>query len=166
MLAIGKNAESFEYKDVTYEVEKEGEDLYLISSNGTVLAIAAKDIVNAADGAEASALTFAVKHEALKAYATEKLLLPRTVRIIRWMQMETFYPAAMRSVMSVVSLYRQRKTALSSAVTLKKSWQMPSTATPKNLYTPMQTVRNTPTPSLTNRIPRPGLYCSRRNLCV
>ena len=47
MLAIGKNAESFEYKDVTYEVEKEGEDLYLISSNGTVLAIAAKDIVNA-----------------------------------------------------------------------------------------------------------------------
>lgn len=69
MLAIGKNAESFEYKDVTYEVEKEGEDLYLISSNGTVLAIAAKDIVNAADGAEASALTFAVKHEALKAYA-------------------------------------------------------------------------------------------------
>ena len=69
MLAIGKNAESFEYKDVTYEVEKEGEDLYLISSNGTVLAIAAKDIVNAADGAEASALTFTVKHEALKAYA-------------------------------------------------------------------------------------------------
>ena len=69
MLAIGKNAESFEYKDVTYEVEKEGEDLYLISSNGTVLAIAAKDIVNAADGAEASTLTFAVKHEALKAYA-------------------------------------------------------------------------------------------------
>ena len=64
-----KNADSFEYKDVTYEVEKEGEDLYLISSNGTVLAIAAKDIVNAADGAEASALTFAVKHEALKAYA-------------------------------------------------------------------------------------------------
>ena len=69
MLAIGKNAESFEYKDVTYEVEKEGEDLYLISSNGTVLAIAAKDIVNAADGAETSALTFTVKHEALKAYA-------------------------------------------------------------------------------------------------
>lgn len=30
MLAIGKNAESFEYKDVTYDVEKEGEDLYLI----------------------------------------------------------------------------------------------------------------------------------------
>ena len=28
MLAIGKNAESFEYKDVTYDVEKEGEDLY------------------------------------------------------------------------------------------------------------------------------------------
>ena len=50
-------------------VYQKGEDLYLISSNGTVLAIAAKDIVNAADGAEASALTFAVKHEALKAYA-------------------------------------------------------------------------------------------------
>ena len=33
MLAIGKNAESFEYKDVTYEVEKEGEDLYLIGTS-------------------------------------------------------------------------------------------------------------------------------------
>ena len=166
MLAIGKNAESFEYKDVTYEVEKEGEDLYLISSNGTVLAIAAKDIVNAADGTEASALTFAVKHEALKAYA-KKLLLLRTVRIIPLTQMEIFYPAAMRLVMSAVSLYRQRKTALSSAVTLKKNWQMPSTATPKNLYTPIQTVRNTLTPSPTNRIPRPGLYCSRRKpMCM
>ena len=34
-----------------------------------MLAIAAKDIVNAADGTEASTLTFTVKHEALKAYA-------------------------------------------------------------------------------------------------
>ena len=33
MLAIGKNAESFEYKDVTYEVEREGEDLYLIGTS-------------------------------------------------------------------------------------------------------------------------------------
>ena len=33
MLAIGKNADSFEYKDVTYEVEKEGEDLYLIGTS-------------------------------------------------------------------------------------------------------------------------------------
>ena len=80
---------------------------------------------------------------------TEKLLLLQTDRIIRWMQMETFYPAAMRSVMSAASLYRQRENGVVISRDLKKSWQMPSTATPKNLYTPMQTVRNTPTPSLT-----------------
>ncbi|MDO5416927.1 MAG: ABC transporter permease [Lachnospiraceae bacterium] len=63
-LAVQKKKPTFEYKDVVYQVEKEGEDLYAISSDGVLLAVAAKDIVNA-DGAE---LSFAIKHEALKAF--------------------------------------------------------------------------------------------------
>jgi peptide/nickel transport system permease protein len=63
-LAVQQQAASFEYNDVTYDLESEGEDLYAVSSNGTLLAIAFKDIVNA-DGTD---LSFEVKHEALKAY--------------------------------------------------------------------------------------------------
>lgn len=65
LLAVTKNEESFTYKDVTYDIAKEGEDLYAISSGGTLLALAAKDIINE----EAAALTFEEKHEALKAHA-------------------------------------------------------------------------------------------------
>lgn len=65
-LAVQKKQTSFEYKDVTYEVTEEGTDLYAISADGTLLAIAAKDIVNAEE-----AMSFTTKHEALKAYANE-----------------------------------------------------------------------------------------------
>lgn len=65
-LAVEKKNPSFEYKDVVYDIEEEGKDLYAISSNGTLLAIAAKDIVNADEET-----SFALKHEALKAYANK-----------------------------------------------------------------------------------------------
>ncbi len=167
MLAIGKNAESFEYKDVTYEVEKEGEDLYLISSNGTVLAIAAKDIVNAADGAEASALTFAVKHEALKAYANGETSFTADGQDYT-MDADGNILSGSDEIGYVSRFVVQAKeNGVVISRDFKENWQMPSTAIPKNLYTLMQTVRNTPTPSLTNRIPRPGLYCSRRKpMCM
>ena len=45
LLAANSQDESFEYKDVTYDLALEGPDFYTISSNGTILAIAAKDIV-------------------------------------------------------------------------------------------------------------------------
>ena len=67
LLAMGKNQYEYEYKDVAYTYVEEGPDFYSISlADGTMLAIAYKDIVNAPDnGAEPS---FNVKYEALKAY--------------------------------------------------------------------------------------------------
>ena len=64
LLATNQGQESFEYKDVTYDLTLEGTDLYSISSDGTLLAIAYKDIVNS----EGTELSFNVKFEALKAY--------------------------------------------------------------------------------------------------
>ena len=66
-LSVEKKQPSFEYKDVVYDVQEEGKDLYAISSNGTLLAIAAKDIVNDDD-----TFSFTLKHDALKAYANEQ----------------------------------------------------------------------------------------------
>lgn len=63
-LAFNKNEDTFEYKDVVYDVVKEGTDLYTISSGGTLLAMAFKDIVNE----ENVSLAFQVKLEALRAY--------------------------------------------------------------------------------------------------
>jgi len=64
LLAREKKQESYSYKDVEYQVLEEGEDLYSISSEGELLAIAFKDIVYE----ESGELSFDVKHEALKAY--------------------------------------------------------------------------------------------------
>lgn len=63
-LAANKQEESFEYKDVVYDVTSEGTDFYSISSNGKMLAIAFKDIVNS----ENSEISFDLKYDALKAY--------------------------------------------------------------------------------------------------
>lgn len=63
-LAYQKKENTFSYKDINYEVKEEGTDFYSISSEGTLLAIAFKDIVNA----EGEELPFEVKYEALKAY--------------------------------------------------------------------------------------------------
>lgn len=68
LLAINKKADSFVYKDVEYTVAEEGTDLYSVSLDGTMLAIAAKDIINV-EGNNAGTFTFAVKYEGLKAYA-------------------------------------------------------------------------------------------------
>ncbi len=71
LLAQSKGKDSFEYKGESYAVAEEGPDLYSISkADGTVLAIAYKDIVNAADGMEEP--TFPVKYGALKAYVNKE----------------------------------------------------------------------------------------------
>ena len=67
LLASNNGAESFEYKDVTYDLVSEGPDLYSIYSGGTLLACAYKDIVNNADNYTGT-LSFDLKYEALKAY--------------------------------------------------------------------------------------------------
>lgn len=64
-LAYQKKEFSFEYKDVTYDILEEGTDFYSISSNGTMLAIAFKDIVNG----ETVEFTFNEKYAALKAFS-------------------------------------------------------------------------------------------------
>ena len=73
MLAYGKMAPDaetadFEYKDVQYTITREGTDLYSISSKGTLLAIAYKDIVNS----DETELGFDVKYAALKAYTNDE----------------------------------------------------------------------------------------------
>lgn len=50
LLAQMKGKDSFDYKDVTYTLTQEGDDLYTISVDGTPITIAYKDIVSAADG--------------------------------------------------------------------------------------------------------------------
>jgi peptide/nickel transport system permease protein len=68
LLAQGAGHTEFTYKDQGYSYVDEGSDVYSIyAADGTLLAVAAKDIVNVADGG--SELAFAVKYAALKAYA-------------------------------------------------------------------------------------------------
>ena len=66
-LAYNRKETAFEYQNVQYETEEEGKDLYAISSGGVLLAVAYKDIVNPAQTDDS--LSFALKHEALKAYS-------------------------------------------------------------------------------------------------
>ncbi len=67
LLATGKGNDTFSYKDTDYKIVSEGPDLYSIHlADGTTLAIAYKDIVNAADGMDEP--PFSVKYEGLKAY--------------------------------------------------------------------------------------------------
>lgn len=67
LLALGKGKTEYSYKGEDYRLTEEGADFYSISkADGTMLAIAYKDIVNAEDGMDD--LAFAVKYEALKAF--------------------------------------------------------------------------------------------------
>lgn len=68
LLASGKGEDGFEYGGESYGIEKAGEDFYAISAaDGSLLAVASKDILSAADGMEEP--SFAVKSAALRAYA-------------------------------------------------------------------------------------------------
>lgn len=67
LLAYGKGRDGFDWKGESYTIAEEGPDLYSVSrSDGTMLAIAYRDIVNAEDGMEEP--SFNVKLEALRAY--------------------------------------------------------------------------------------------------
>ncbi len=65
-LAAGKK-DSFTYKDVQYDVLEEGKEFYSVSTGGTMLGIAYKDIVNSVvtDGT----FSFDFTYNALKAYS-------------------------------------------------------------------------------------------------
>ena len=64
-LAAGKK-DSFTFKDVTYDVVQEGEDLFSVSTGGTLLGVAYKDIINPVQ-ADAK-FSFDFSFNALKAY--------------------------------------------------------------------------------------------------
>lgn len=69
LMAQMMNKPEFEYKDITYGVAQEGQDFYAISVDGSVIAIAYKDIVNAADNV--ADLPFNVKYAALQMYTNQ-----------------------------------------------------------------------------------------------
>lgn len=68
-LAAGKK-DNFKYKDVVYDVVQEGEDLYSVSTNGTVLGIAYKDIINPVETGAKFGFEFTAN--SLKAYANNE----------------------------------------------------------------------------------------------
>lgn len=68
LLAQTTGKDAFNYKDVDYTIVEEGPDFYSIHSGDTLLAIAYKDIVNAAD--DCPAPSFNVKYAALQAYTS------------------------------------------------------------------------------------------------
>ena len=68
-LAAGKK-DSFKYKDVVYEVVQEGEDLYSVSANGTLIGVAYKDIINPVDAS--AKFSFDFNFNSLKAYTNNE----------------------------------------------------------------------------------------------
>ena len=68
-LAAGKK-DSFTFKDVTYDVVQEGEDLFSVSTGGTLLGVAYKDIINPVQTDEKFSFDFSFN--ALKAYTGNK----------------------------------------------------------------------------------------------
>ncbi|MBR1811208.1 MAG: ABC transporter permease [Clostridia bacterium] len=66
-LAYNNNESSFTYQNVTYDLSEDGTDLYTITTDDTVVAIAFKDIVNAPDDA-AETISFDLRKAALSAY--------------------------------------------------------------------------------------------------
>ncbi len=66
LLARNRGETSFSYKDVAYTLEEQGTDFYGIYEDGELIAMAYKDIVNAADGMDLP--SFEVRYAALLAY--------------------------------------------------------------------------------------------------
>ena len=64
---MGKD-DSFSYKGVNYDITEEGDSLYSVSSGGTLLAVAYKDIVNPSVTGEK--FSFSFSFNALKAHVT------------------------------------------------------------------------------------------------
>ena len=67
LLAVSRGETSFSYQGVTYDIAREGDELYAVYVGERLVAAAAKDLVSAAEG-EAE-LPFTVRYRALKAYA-------------------------------------------------------------------------------------------------
>lgn len=66
VLALQKNAESFDWRDVTYTVTEEGKDFYSIACDGTMIGIAFKEIISSS--VEGETISFDLQYGALKAF--------------------------------------------------------------------------------------------------
>ena len=95
-------------KTSTYDLTLEGPDFYTISSNGTILAIAAKDIINSESGEDFS---FNVKLEALRAYTNGETSFTQTAQTILWMKMAILCRGQRRLAISAALLYLLLKMA-------------------------------------------------------
>lgn len=67
MLAIQKKTEEFSYKDINYTVLEEGKDFYSVHSDGKLIGIGFKNIINSA--VEGEKIGFDLQYNALKAYS-------------------------------------------------------------------------------------------------
>lgn len=70
VLAMQQNKDMFTYRDVEYEVAKEGEDFYSIATGGKMIGIAYKDIINSS--VQDASISFELQYNALKAYANRE----------------------------------------------------------------------------------------------
>lgn len=70
MLSIIQKRNNFEYDNKKYTIKNEGEDFYSIYLNGSVVAIAFKDIVNSTSGSDK--FSFEFKYNALKAFVDKE----------------------------------------------------------------------------------------------
>lgn len=68
-LAISEGSDTFQYRDTTYTLTKEGKDFYSISLNGKNIGIAYIDLVNPVD--EGQTFSYDFIYNALKVYAAE-----------------------------------------------------------------------------------------------
>ena len=68
-LAISEGRDTFQYRDTTYTLTKEGKDFYSISLNGKNIGIAYIDLVNPVD--EGQTFSYDFIYNALKVYAAE-----------------------------------------------------------------------------------------------
>ena len=68
--AFKKGETEFVYKDVAYTLDSLSDDLYVVKQGGTILGYAARDLVNAADGA--AALSFNAKLAGLTAMVNDE----------------------------------------------------------------------------------------------
>lgn len=67
--AINEGTDTFEYRDNTYAVQKEGKDFYSVWHNGQNIGICYIDLVN--PSAEGTVFSYEFTYNALKAYAAE-----------------------------------------------------------------------------------------------
>ena len=149
----------FDYKDVTYGVAEEGKDFYSVSVDGSVIAIAYKDIVNAADNKEEPA--FNVKYEALKLYTNDgtgsftadgmELSLDEDGNILQG-----------EEVLGYISRFvvQSKENGVVIPRDFKGCWMRRA----RNSPTRVRTVRSITIRSLMTPAPRSGPLCRRRRL--